>query len=80
MDLSLVPTESLLAELRNRCDHMVFSAIRIGGGTESSRRPDEQHDYWGGHALVCVGLAAGLIRLLQDNERGIDDNETNEDG
>lgn len=69
-DLSLIPTDDLLDALEIRFDHMIFSGAQITG-TEV----DEGQTKWGGHLLFCQGLAASLLRDLQDAERGLTDDD-----
>lgn len=74
-DLSLVPTEALVQALKDRHDAMIF----VGHRKEEKPGVDVGQDAWHGNSILCVGLAMGLIRAIQDWEReGEDDDEDDE--
>jgi len=59
-DLSLIPTDDLLAALKARFDNLIFLGEQKQGPT------DEWMPAWQGHATYCVGMCADLIRAIQD--------------
>jgi hypothetical protein len=68
-DLSLVPTDDLVDALRKRFDVFIFAGLQRG----EKPGKDVERQAWDGHALWAQGLAAELIRRIQDWERDEDD-------
>lgn len=62
MDLSLVPTDDLLAEVEKRYDHMVFMAI---ANTEISQKSGSIWKWrYSGNVYQCIGLASNMVHRL----------------
>lgn len=71
-DLSLVPTDDLVAALKARFDHMIFSGIQVRG---EGVKANEHREAWEGHVTMCAGMATDLIRAMQDWARDTEHDE-----
>ena len=61
-DMSLIPTQDVLNELKGRFEHMVFKGQR----KENSGRSVAMFDWHGEHA-ICLGLCAEVqFEILND--------------
>jgi hypothetical protein len=59
LDLSLTPTDELLAALKARYDHVIFLGEQHQGPT------DEWKADWQGHSTYCVGMCMDLVWAIQ---------------
>lgn len=65
-DLSLVPTDDLIQELRRRVDHMIVSYMQVAiDGPDSFTTTRLFH----GNRITCQGLAMETIRTIQEDMR-----------
>jgi hypothetical protein len=65
-DLELVPTDDLVEELVNRCDHLALEMMRV------NERGEETHLYirrWAGNSHTCIGLCWDLASKITEDLR-----------
>jgi hypothetical protein len=79
MDISLVTTQDLLAELLSRFDVGVVSLIQHRREEDDFSEQYVVHQ-WVGHELVCLGLVEQIkLHILDSLESDSDDDSDDED-
>lgn len=62
-DLSLVPTNDMVEEIKRRFNYVIVAAIKELGPATGQQ---ECLTDWKGHVVFCAGIATDLIRDMQD--------------